>query len=128
MKKFMVLFVLFSSAALAQEPAYVYQQFGYSPKQYEGNGLAKDQQSELDGCIKAARVEDESWKKNAEFVSTLYGKQALEGDHYGLVLTTCLGDEKHGKGWTVQEKNGDTWKNVTPYYASRVLMKLDPTK
>ncbi len=71
MKKIMVLFVLFSSAAVAQEPAYVYQQFGYSPKQYEGKDLAKDQQSELDGCIKAARVEDETWKKNSQLVSTL---------------------------------------------------------
>ena len=128
MKKIIVFLLLCSATAFAQEPPYVYQQFGYFPPTYEAGILSKDQKAVLDDCVKFAKERDESSKKTAEKMAVIYGNQALQYDYFGVYLTGCLADEQDGKGWTVQEKKSDAWEKVRSRYATRTFMKLDPTK
>lgn len=128
MKKAIALLLLCSTTALAQEPPYIYQQFGYFPPTNEAGSLSEDQKAVLDDCIKLANEQSESSKKNAEKMAAIYGNQALQYDYFGVHLTGCLADEKDGKGWMVQEKKGEVWEKVRPRYATRTFMKLDPTK
>jgi hypothetical protein len=128
MKKLVVPFLLISTTAFAQEPHYIYQQFGYSPQNADAQGLSRSQQAELDNCVKLAKDRDDSSKENAEKMAAIYGKQALQYDYFGVYLTGCLADEKDGKGWSVQEKKGDAWENVRSRFAIRTFMKLDPTQ
>ena len=112
----------------AQEPPYVYQQFGYFPPTNEAGTLSEDQKAVLSDCVKLANERGESSKKSAEKMAAIYGNQALQYDYFGVYLTGCLADEKDGKGWVVQEKKGGVWEKVRPRYATRTFMKLDPTK
>lgn len=128
MKKAIALLLLCSATVFAQEPPYVYQQFGYFPPANETGSLSEDQKAVLDDCVKLANERGESAKKNAGKMAAIYGDQALQFDYFGVYLTGCLADEKDGKGWGVQEKKGEVWEKVRPRYATRTFMKLDPTK
>ena len=128
MNKLIFSFLLFSTTAFAQEPPYIYLQFGYTPPNLDVQGLSKNQQSELDGCIKLAKEGDEAFTKNAKKMAAIYGSQAMQYDNFGVYLTGCLADEKDGKGWTVQEKRSDTWEKVRSRFAARSFMKLDPSQ
>lgn len=128
MKKAIALLLLYSATVSAQEPPYIYQQFGYFPSANETGNLSEDQKAALDDCVKLANERSESAKKTAGKMAAIYGDQALQFDYFGVHLTGCLADEKDGKGWGVQEKKGEVWEKVTPRYAVRTFMKLDPTK
>lgn len=128
MKKAIALLLLCSATAFAQDPPYVYQQFGYFPPTNEAESLSEDQKGELDDCVKFAKERGESSKKNAEKMAAIYGNQASQYDYFGVYLTGCLADEKDGKGWMVQEKKDGAWEKVRARYATRTFMKLDPTK
>ncbi|WP_156521230.1 hypothetical protein [Halothiobacillus diazotrophicus] len=128
MKTFIFPFLLISATAFAQEPPYIYHQFGYSPQNAYAQGLSHTQQAELDNCIQFAKKRDEASKKNAEKMAAIYGNQVLQYDYFGVYITGCLADEKDGKGWSVQEKKGDQWERVRSRFAVRTFMKLDPTQ
>jgi hypothetical protein len=128
LKNLVFFFLLFSMKVFAQEPPYIYQQFGYTPPNYDVQGLSQAQKSELDGCIKLAKEQEEYSKKNAEKMAAIYGMEVQQHDYFGVILTGCLADEKDGKGWIVQERKGDVWENVRSRFAARTFMKLDPTQ
>ena len=118
MKNTIALLLLCSANVFAQEPPYVYQQFGYIPPTNEAGSLSENQKAALDECIKLANERSESSKKNTEKMAAIYGSQALQYDYFGVYLTGCLADEKDGKGWIVQEKrrmSGKKSDHVTQY-------------
>lgn len=128
MKKAIALLLLCSATAFAQDPPYVYQQFGYFPQTNEAGSLSEAQRAVLEDCVKFAKERGESSMKNAEKMAAIYGNQALQYDYFGVYLTGCLADEKDGKGWMVHEKKDGVWEKVRSRYATRTFMKLDPTK
>jgi hypothetical protein len=127
MKKVMLLLLLCSMPVLAEEPAHVYKQFGYSPPQWDGV-LSEARKLELDECMKTAADSEAKARANAEKLSAIYGVDMSREDVFGAVLTGCLAEEQQGKGWIVQEKEGVSWKAVRARYAARAFMGLDPSQ
>lgn len=128
MKGLGVFLLLFTTTAIAREPPYTYQQFGYVPPDYDLKALSQERKSELDSCVKLAKETEEASKKSADKMSVVYGRQALQYDYFGVYLTACLADEKAGKGWTVLERQSGTWKNSASRFATRTFMKLTTTE
>lgn len=129
MKNLLLLGVIFlsSNTALAHEILpYNYLQFGYAPVKYESGEISEEQRAQLNGCITFAKERQEDLKKSAEAMAAIYGQQSLQHDNFGVYLTNCLTNEKEGKDWEVYEKRDGAWKKVTPRFASRSFMKLDP--
>lgn len=121
-----VLMLLLSPAVMAQQPAHVYQDFGYSPPAWSGGELTHHEQATLNGCIEQAKKSREALKKNASKLAAIYGTQIASYDTLGVYLTGCLADPQAGQGWSVLHKTGGAWKSVTSRFATRSFMKEAP--
>ncbi|MDR2637556.1 MAG: hypothetical protein LBB55_04390 [Zoogloeaceae bacterium] len=114
-KLFPLLLCLCSFAALAQDPPYIYKQYGFVPKQYKAGPLTETQKAELDECVSAARAMQKYAKSNPR----------AAGDLFGVSISECLTAEGTGKGWQALEKTADGWKPVLTLDVMRDFMGLD---
>jgi len=104
-----------TTAAWAQDPPYIYQDIGFTPKDFR-NALTVKQKADLDACLASAK-EQVDRRTKANYPSF--------GDLFGVTLCDCLADEENGKGWNVREKTGNGWKETTVLKVTRKFMGLD---
>ncbi|MDR0234500.1 MAG: hypothetical protein LBI31_06860 [Zoogloeaceae bacterium] len=115
MKKLSLLLLFCAATAFAQEPPYIYKQFGFIPKEYKGALTAK-QKGELDACLNKAREQKDQAKANGQ----------ASGDLFGFSISNCLANNSDlGKGWRVQEKTDAGWQDVSVLQVVRTFMGID---
>lgn len=122
-----VVIALISSTAFAQEPAVIYGQFGFQPKDWSSAQLTETQKKDLESCTSVAKQAGGP-KEDRAALDSLYGFKPGQADMYGAVLSGCLADEKDGKGWVALKRSGQAWEPVTGRYALRSFIGMDPTK
>ncbi|MCL2075623.1 MAG: hypothetical protein FWH15_04140 [Betaproteobacteria bacterium] len=114
MKKLSFLLLFFAATALAQEPAYIHKQFGFSPKGYNGT-LTASQKAELDSCLDVAKAHETRAKSNNQTF----------GDLFGVSISDCLASAETGKGWNALENTPNGWKDIPTSMVIRKLIGLD---
>jgi len=125
MKRYVaVLISLVSSAAFAQEPAFIHGQFGFQPKGWEGAQLTESQKKDQDGCVADNAKQAKMSQEERAALESIYGFKPGQADFYGAALSGCLA----GKGWIALKRNGQAWEPVTARHALRGYMGLDPAQ